>query len=75
MRAHAVDHHVRFAPEPDVGDPHHLDAREQVVLAFPVGLEGAPRALGGEDVQFDAEPLALPITVELVRTDVEVVAG
>jgi hypothetical protein len=56
MRGERAHHLLRLAFEADVGDPHHLDPfLQQVVRAFAVGLEGAARAVGGEDVELDAE--------------------
>ena len=50
-----------------------LDAREQeVVFALAVGLEGARRAVGRVDVEFDREGLRLPVAIELIPLDRDV---
>src|SRR4029077_14877955 len=72
----SVDDLTRFPFEARAGDPDHLDLGQlQLLLAEPVALEGAPRAVGLEGVQFHREALLGPVDVELEADLVEASRG
>jgi hypothetical protein len=65
-----LDDRLRLTVEPRPGDPRGLDPGEQqLVISFPVLLEGQPRPVRLVDVEFDPEALRLPPGVDLVAGD------